>query len=106
MRSAAAPLDLEAGRGPGRGVDPQSDQVQIRLETNSHWSLVQRTTTGQEESKRSRPVAVPAHDNSCTMTSSTRGEFHSIKVGDTLFTVLKRYTDLASIGSGAQGVVW
>ena len=32
--------------------------------------------------------------------------FHSMKVGDTVFTVLKRYTDLTSIGSGAQGVVW
>ena len=42
------------------------------------------------------------------MTSSYRGgkEFHSIKVGDTVFTVLKRYTDLVNVGSGAQGVVW
>ena len=36
---------------------------------------------------------------------SRQGDFYTTKLGDTLFTLLKRYTDLKSIGSGAQGVV-
>lgn len=34
-----------------------------------------------------------------------RDNFHSVRVGDTVFTVLTRYTELKNIGSGAQGVV-
>lgn len=32
-------------------------------------------------------------------------EYHTQKVGDTVFQVLTRYQDLQAIGSGAQGVV-
>ena len=32
--------------------------------------------------------------------------FYSIQIGDTVFTVLKRYRNLQLIGSGAQGMVW
>ena len=32
-------------------------------------------------------------------------DFYSTRVGDTVFRVLRRYQDLTSIGSGAQGVV-
>ncbi|CAI8019371.1 Stress-activated protein kinase JNK [Geodia barretti] len=77
------------------------------------------STTGQETSKRTRPssslvdagsikkyvraTAAPVAESADTMSSGAN--FHSIKVGDTMFTVLNRYTDLANIGSGAQGVV-
>lgn len=33
------------------------------------------------------------------------GQFYTIEVGDTRFTVLKRYQNLRPIGSGAQGIV-
>ena len=33
-------------------------------------------------------------------------EYHTQKIGDTMFTLLTRYQDLTQIGSGAQGVVW
>lgn len=33
-------------------------------------------------------------------------EFYSLEVGDSTFTVLKRYQNLRPIGSGAQGIVW
>lgn len=33
-------------------------------------------------------------------------EYYSIDVGDSTFTVLKRYQNLRPIGSGAQGIVW
>lgn len=33
-------------------------------------------------------------------------EFYSLDVGDSTFTVLKRYQNLRPIGSGAQGIVW
>lgn len=32
--------------------------------------------------------------------------FYSMQIGDTVFTVLKRYRNLQLIGSGAQGMVW
>lgn len=32
--------------------------------------------------------------------------YYSVQVGDTVFTVLKRYRNLQIIGSGAQGMVW
>lgn len=33
-------------------------------------------------------------------------DFYSIEIGDTKFTVLKRYQNLRPIGSGTQGIVW
>lgn len=38
--------------------------------------------------------------------SETEGQFYSVQVGDSTFTVLKRYQQLRAIGSGAQGIVW
>ncbi|KAI8439099.1 hypothetical protein MSG28_012962 [Choristoneura fumiferana] len=32
--------------------------------------------------------------------------FYTVEVGDTRFTILKRYQNLKPIGSGAQGIVW
>lgn len=32
--------------------------------------------------------------------------FYTVEVGDTRFTILRRYQNLKAIGSGAQGVVW
>ncbi len=34
------------------------------------------------------------------------GHFYTVEVGDTRFTILKRYQNLKPIGSGAQGIVW
>lgn len=33
-------------------------------------------------------------------------DFYSIDIGDTKFTVLKRYQNLRPIGAGTQGIVW
>lgn len=38
--------------------------------------------------------------------SEDEGQFYSVQVGDSTFTVLKRYQQLRAIGSGAQGIVW
>lgn len=38
--------------------------------------------------------------------SEEEGQFYSVQVGDSTFTVLKRYQQLRAIGSGAQGIVW
>lgn len=38
--------------------------------------------------------------------SEDEGHFYSVQVGDSTFTVLKRYQQLRAIGSGAQGIVW
>ncbi|CAH1977695.1 unnamed protein product [Acanthoscelides obtectus] len=32
-------------------------------------------------------------------------QFYTVEVGDTKFTILKRYQNLKPIGSGAQGIV-
>uniref|UniRef100_A0A7N6A108 Stress-activated protein kinase JNK n=1 Tax=Anabas testudineus TaxID=64144 RepID=A0A7N6A108_ANATE len=37
--------------------------------------------------------------------NETEGQFYSVQVGDSTFTVLKRYQQLRAIGSGAQGIV-
>uniref|UniRef100_A0A182N8E2 Stress-activated protein kinase JNK n=2 Tax=Anopheles dirus TaxID=7168 RepID=A0A182N8E2_9DIPT len=37
---------------------------------------------------------------------SSRHAFYTVEVGDTKFTILKRYQNLKPIGSGAQGIVW
>lgn len=38
--------------------------------------------------------------------SKMDNQFYSVEVGDSTFTVLKRYQNLKPIGSGAQGIVW
>ena len=49
----------------------------------------------------------PSHQK---MASSTAGgkqsQYYTVGVGDTRFTILKRYQNLKPIGSGAQGIVW
>lgn len=39
-------------------------------------------------------------------TPSNSNLFYTVEVGDTRFTILRRYTNLKPIGSGAQGIVW
>jgi c-Jun N-terminal kinase len=39
------------------------------------------------------------------MTAKSSNHFYTIEVGDTRFTILKRYQNLKPIGSGAQGIV-
>lgn len=42
----------------------------------------------------------------CELKMNVNHLFHSILVGDTTFTVPRRYQDLKPIGSGSQGTVW
>lgn len=39
-------------------------------------------------------------------TSTKSSHYYTVEVGDTRFTILKRYQNLKPIGSGAQGIVW
>ena len=41
-----------------------------------------------------------------TMSSKHPSQFYTVEVGDSTFTILKRYQNLKPIGSGAQGIVW
>ncbi|KAG8183686.1 hypothetical protein JTE90_028050 [Oedothorax gibbosus] len=43
--------------------------------------------------------------NSLAMSSKISALFYTVEVGDTKFTILKRYQNLKPIGSGAQGIV-
>jgi serine/threonine protein kinase len=40
------------------------------------------------------------------MASRLANQFYTVEVGDTKFTILRRYQSLKAIGSGAQGIVW
>lgn len=40
------------------------------------------------------------------MASRLSNQFYTVEVGDTKFTILRRYQNLKPIGSGAQGIVW
>jgi c-Jun N-terminal kinase len=40
------------------------------------------------------------------MSNQKQSHFYTVEVGDTRFTILKRYQNLKPIGSGAQGIVW
>lgn len=45
--------------------------------------------------------------SSCSILNmSSRHALYTVEVGDTKFTILKRYQNLKPIGSGAQGIVW
>jgi len=33
-------------------------------------------------------------------------QFYTVEVGDSTFTILRRYQNIKPIGSGAQGIVW
>ena len=39
-------------------------------------------------------------------TANNATHFYTVEVGDSRFTILRRYTNLKAIGSGAQGIVW
>lgn len=39
-------------------------------------------------------------------TMDLQEDFYTVDVGDTKFTVLKRYQNLKPIGAGTQGIVW
>lgn len=45
-------------------------------------------------------------NRSCRINMSSRHALYTVEVGDTKFTILKRYQNLKPIGSGAQGIVW
>lgn len=44
--------------------------------------------------------------DTCSKMSRINHQFYTVEVGDTKFTILKRYQNLKPIGSGAQGIVW
>ena len=50
---------------------------------------------------------MPSYSTSHKMTNRHQSNaFYTIEVGDTSFTILRRYQNLRPIGSGAQGIVW
>ena len=81
---------------PSRGRYIQSPRSRKRSRPTSTSLFADQAIIPVRKSPGSSPHAM----------STSNRDFHSIKVGDAVFTVLRRYTDLTSIGSGAQGVVW
>ena len=58
-------------------------------------------TIGKSIAAEDMASAVPAARPGKSMSM-----FYTVEVGDTRFTILRRYQNLKAIGSGAQGVVW
>lgn len=58
--------------------------------------------------KWNNTVTLPANAQSCQTAMSNKhpSQFYTVEVGDSTFTILKRYQNLKPIGSGAQGIVW
>ena len=55
------------------------------------------------------PLA-PSVNNPAALTTAMSNkhpsQFYTVEVGDSTFTILRRYQNLRPIGSGAQGIVW
>ena len=62
----------------------------------------QQLSTSSEPGGKSSPGAA----GSQAMASRSSNQFYTVEVGDTKFTILRRYQNLKPIGSGAQGIVW
>lgn len=54
----------------------------------------------------SRHTHTAASSQNCGKAGNTMADFYTTQVGDTVFTIPKRYQDLKPLGHGAQGVVW
>lgn len=65
---------------------------------------VQAAAQVQQQQERRTPRRMPYLGPDMTTRLSTM--FYTVEVGDTKFTILKRYQNLKPIGSGAQGIVW
>lgn len=68
------------------------------------------TTSATTSDKNQESMSGTSSDMTTT-TSMIRREkspsmFYSVDVGDTRFTILRRYQNLKPVGSGAQGIVW
>lgn len=66
------------------------------------WRL--QTTPGRLNSPPGRAARAGYYSGDTMSRLSTL--FYTVEVGDTKFTILKRYQNLKPIGSGAQGIVW
>lgn len=66
------------------------------------WRL--QTTPGRLNSPPGRAARAGFYSGDTMSRLSTL--FYTVEVGDTKFTILKRYQNLKPIGSGAQGIVW
>ncbi len=76
---------------------------------NLEGSAPQATAANQHEAvKWNSTNPVPPNAQSCQTAMSNKhpSQFHTVEVGDSIFTILKRYQNLKPIGSGAQGIVW
>ncbi|CAG0915256.1 unnamed protein product [Notodromas monacha] len=58
--------------------------------------------------RKASGARAPSYSPSPMAANATKSpaHFYTVEVGDTKFTILKRYQNLKPIGSGAQGIVW
>lgn len=75
------------------GVDGVQAAAQVQQQQHQQQQQQERRTS------RRMPYLGP------DMTTRLSAMFYTVEVGDTKFTILKRYQNLKPIGSGAQGIV-
>lgn len=76
----------------------------VHQECSSGVDGVQAAAQVQQQQERRTPRRMPYLGPD--MTTRLSAMFYTVEVGDTKFTILKRYQNLKPIGSGAQGIVW
>ena len=59
------------------------------------------------QSSAARHSRTKANNMSSSLPPPHNGlQFYTVEIGDARFTILRRYSNLKPIGSGAQGIVW
>lgn len=76
----------------------------LSMSLNTDLLLLSRCSSWQGFDKHVDVSSIAKHYNMSK--SKVDNQFYSVEVGDSTFTVLKRYQNLKPIGSGAQGIVW
>ncbi len=65
------------------------------------------TATANSKHHAGGPVDGQRHSPfKAAMSNKHPSQFYTVEVGDSTFTILRRYQNLRPIGSGAQGIVW
>lgn len=65
-----------------------------------------KSKQGSVPNSKSAIMNTHNHNNATNPGAVSKELYHTVQIGDATFTILRRYTRLKVIGSGAQGIVW
>ena len=93
------------GGGSGAATGGASGTAAVAATTASATSAA-AAASGQQQLRQANARRMPYLGPDMTSATRLSALFYTVEVGDTKFTILKRYQNLKPIGSGAQGIVW